>query len=406
MRTIIKAFFSFTAISLLSLSAFYETSAAREIEIQEAVGSARMYSGEEKKARDEALRDAMKKAVEQGVGTVLASETEVENFQVVSDRILKKSKGTIKSYRILREGAVDNGINYEVVISAVVDDDLLNQSMESFRLMQQMTGRKTVFIVYNPNVQGDLPLNPKNGDHFNLIETAVLAINKKFIERRFSILDFERYKKVMLNRETMALANEADFEDAVSELAAEYGAQYYVEFTLMVSDKEIGKNKVAQANIKAKLVNYGTGALIDTIEGKGRKKYKKTTSGMIVFENMGSAIKKAANIAGRELVDSLLTRLYEYAEDGAPIFVSIHVGKKSQVRPFLKMINSMKSVTSSKTVSRIGKDITMYVYGIGDTDSWVGELEDAFYANRKFKGYAVIPALTGETLDLNMEEDE
>jgi hypothetical protein len=406
MRTIIKAFFSFTAISLLSLSAFYETSAAREIEIQEAVGSARMYSGEEKKARDEALRDAMKKAVEQGVGTVLASETEVENFQVVSDRILKKSKGTIKSYRILREGAVDNGINYEVVISAVVDDDLLNQSMESFRLMQQMTGRKTVFIVYNPNVQGDLPLNPKNGDHFNLIETAVLAINKKFIERRFSILDFERYKKVMLNRETMALANEADFEDAVSELAAENGAQYYVEFTLMVSDKEIGKNKVAQANIKAKLVNYGTGALIDTIEGKGRKKYKKTTSGMIVFENMGSAIKKAANIAGRELVDSLLTRLYEYAEDGAPIFVSIHVGKKSQVRPFLKMINSMKSVTSSKTVSRIGKDITMYVYGIGDTDSWVGELEDAFYANRKFKGYAVIPALTGETLDLNMEEDE
>jgi hypothetical protein len=278
--------------------------------------------------------------------------------------------------------------------------------MESFRLMQQMTGRKTVFIVYNPNVQGDLPLNPKNGDHFNLIETAVLAINKKFIERRFSILDFERYKKVMLNRETMALANEADFEDAVSELAAENGAQYYVEFTLMVSDKEIGKNKVAQANIKAKLVNYGTGALIDTIEGKGRKKYKKTTSGMIVFENMGSAIKKAANIAGRELVDSLLTRLYEYAEDGAPIFVSIHVGKKSQVRPFLKMINSMKSVTSSKTVSRIGKDITMYVYGIGDTDSWVGELEDAFYANRKFKGYAVIPALTGETLDLNMEEDE
>jgi len=406
MRTIIKAFFSFTAISLLSLSAFYETSAAREIEIQEAVGSARMYSREEKKARDDTLRDAMKKAVEQGVGTVLASETEVENFQVVSDRILKKSKGTIKSYRILREGAVDNGINYEVVISAVVDDDLLNQSMESFRLMQQMTGRKTVFIVYNPNVQGDLPLNPKNGDHFNLIETAVLAINKKFIERRFSILDFERYKKVMLNRETMALANEADFEDAVSELAAENGAQYYVEFTLMVSDKEIGKNKVAQANIKAKLVNYGTGALIDTIEGKGRKKYKKTTSGMIVFENMGSAIKKAANIAGRELVDSLLTRLYEYAEDGAPIFVSIHVGKKSQVRPFLKMINSMKSVTSSKTVSRIGKDITMYVYGIGDTDSWVGELEDAFYANRKFKGYAVIPALTGETLDLNMEEDE
>ena len=104
MRTIIKAIFSFTAISFLSLSAFYETSAAREIEIQEAVGLARMYSGEEKKAKDDALREAMKSAVEQGVGTVITSETEVENFQVVSDNILKKSKGVIKSYRIYGKG--------------------------------------------------------------------------------------------------------------------------------------------------------------------------------------------------------------------------------------------------------------------------------------------------------------
>ena len=38
---------------------------AREINISEAVGLARLYSGEEKQARDAALRDAMKKAIEQ-----------------------------------------------------------------------------------------------------------------------------------------------------------------------------------------------------------------------------------------------------------------------------------------------------------------------------------------------------
>ncbi len=73
MRTIIKAIFSFTAISFLSLSAFYETSAAREIEISEAVGLVRLYSGEEKQAKDGALREAMKSAVEQGVGAVRVS---------------------------------------------------------------------------------------------------------------------------------------------------------------------------------------------------------------------------------------------------------------------------------------------------------------------------------------------
>ena len=70
------------------------------------------------------------------------------------------------------------------------------------------------------------------------------------------------------------------------------------------------------------------------------------------------------------------------------------------------MINGLKRVTSSKVITRINEDVTMHVYGVGDTDSFLEDLEDAFYANRKFKGYALIPALTGETLDLNMEEDE
>ena len=54
MRTIIKAIFSFTAISLLSLSAFYGTSFGDKIEISESVGLARLYSGEEKQAKDDA----------------------------------------------------------------------------------------------------------------------------------------------------------------------------------------------------------------------------------------------------------------------------------------------------------------------------------------------------------------
>ena len=278
MRTIIKAIFSFTAISLLSLSTFYETSAAREIEIQEVVGSARMYSGEEKKAKDEALRDAMKNAIEQGVGAVLNSETEVENFQVVSDRILKKSKGAIKSYRILREGAVDNGINYEVVISAVVDDDLLNQSMESFRIMQQLLGRKTIFVAYNPMVQGDLPLNPENGDHSYLIESGVIAFSQSFLKRKFHIIDPDGWKKVLNNRDLMALENEADFEEEVTELAKDAGAQYLVIFTLMASVTEQGKYQLALAKIQAKLINTGSAALIETQESTARKKFKKTTS--------------------------------------------------------------------------------------------------------------------------------
>ena len=404
MRSIIKTICGFAAVTLLNLTAFSIMSAASEIEIQEAVGLARLYSGEEKQAKDEALRNAMKKAIEQGVGAMLTSESEVENFQLVSDRILTKSKGVIKSYRILREGVVDNGVNYEVAISAVVDNDLLNSSMEAFRLMQQLTGRKTVMVIYNPNVQGTLPLNPNNGDDFQLIKSGVTALNQAFIERRFDVIDPDVLKEVIKDTETMALSNEGDFDQAVSELAAKYGAQYYVTFTVMASNVERGNVSEAKANINAKLYNVGSARIINQIEGKGSKKFRKTTSGMDVFENMKFAIRQATKQIRFKLVASLIERLYEYAEDGAPLMVRIFTGKVSHQSPFMRMLKKMKGVTGTKTVSRNRKELYMHVYYTGtETDDFLMSLEDAFYSNRRFKGYTLIPSQSGEVIVLYME---
>ena len=169
---------------------------------------------------------------------MMESETEVKNFQLLSDRILSKSKGVIKNYKILREGEVDNGVNYEVVISAIVDDQLMEDSMEAFRLMQELTGRKTVMVIYNPKVQGELPLNPKRGDDFNLIKSAMIALNQGFINKRFDVIEPSVLQEVIRDTETLALSNEVDFDQAVSELATKYGAQYYTTFELLASNKK------------------------------------------------------------------------------------------------------------------------------------------------------------------------
>ena len=67
--------------SLISVRASEDT---KDI-LAEGVGA--VVAGNQAKARDEALRDAMRKAIEQAVGTVISSETIVENFQLLSDRI-------------------------------------------------------------------------------------------------------------------------------------------------------------------------------------------------------------------------------------------------------------------------------------------------------------------------------
>jgi len=54
-------------------------------------------------ARDHAIKDALRKAVEQAVGTLISSETVAENYEVLSDRIYSKAEGYVAEYKVLRE---------------------------------------------------------------------------------------------------------------------------------------------------------------------------------------------------------------------------------------------------------------------------------------------------------------
>lgn len=54
-------------------------------------------------SRDDAIRDALRLAVEQAVGTLVKSETLVQNAQVVKDEIYTKSQGYVEDYTVLNE---------------------------------------------------------------------------------------------------------------------------------------------------------------------------------------------------------------------------------------------------------------------------------------------------------------
>jgi hypothetical protein len=77
-------------------------------------------------ARDAAIEDAQKRAVEQAIGILIDSQTQVENYQLISDKILSQTKGYIKRYNVTSETA-DSGllrvrINAEVALSQLTDD--------------------------------------------------------------------------------------------------------------------------------------------------------------------------------------------------------------------------------------------------------------------------------------------
>lgn len=86
-------------------------------------GVAAITNGDKAIARDRALDDAKRKAVEQVAGAQVSAESISENFELVSDRIYSRASGFVKSYRIVNE-LEEEGV-YKVKIAAQVDSSAI-----------------------------------------------------------------------------------------------------------------------------------------------------------------------------------------------------------------------------------------------------------------------------------------
>ena len=115
---------SWTACFFIMLCSFNAN--AQESKTVTAEGVAAIQGNARDIARDAAIEDAQKRAVEQAIGILIDSQTQVENYQLISDKILSQTKGYIKRYNVASE-AVDSGllrvsINAEVALGQLTDD--------------------------------------------------------------------------------------------------------------------------------------------------------------------------------------------------------------------------------------------------------------------------------------------
>ena len=129
----------------------------------EAEGQAMIKNGDEPAARDRALEDAQRKAVESAVGTMISAETVMENYQIISDRILAKSSGYIKNYTIKSSGP-DNGI-YKVVIKASVATGNLSSDVDAISALLKRNGMPRDFVVVPEAILGSTAMTNWDSKH-------------------------------------------------------------------------------------------------------------------------------------------------------------------------------------------------------------------------------------------------
>ena len=126
-----------SALAVLMVGA----SAWAQAEAVEVEGVAAIVKDDIAMARDRAIDDAKRKAVEMVAGSRVQAESITQNYQLVEDRIYARASGFVKQYRILAEHR-DQGV-YRVRLKAEVDGKSL---VEDLSLILKTRPRVIVMI--------------------------------------------------------------------------------------------------------------------------------------------------------------------------------------------------------------------------------------------------------------------
>lgn len=268
-------------------------------------------------AKDTAIRDALRKAVEQAVGIFISSETEVENFKVISDRIYSKSKGYIKRYKILNEEVKDD--QYIVEIFATVGLDDISSDLEAIGISINMKHNPRIMVIMGESVGGKEYLV---NEGVSMSETAIID---QFISKGFKVVDAEAAKET-IKRNQSFLNLEGD-----KMLAAKMGLQYDAEIVIMgkataKSSGNIMDSRIQSihANLTARAIRTDIAEIIASVSDKGIKTHiDETTGAYHAFEEVGrkladTLIKKILAKWGGEInlnrVELIISGLRSYSE--------------------------------------------------------------------------------------------
>jgi hypothetical protein len=245
-----------------------------------AVGMATIHSGAVDIARDKAIENAQRNAVEEKVGVMITSFSEVENFQVKMDQILSESKGFINTYAIVSEERA--GDSYKVTIEADVGTGRLKDRMEAIALIMARKSKPRLMLLFSEQAQKD--------------SVAEASMAKYFISQGFNLVDAGALKKTRGYERVQSL--NADRKE-LSEMARRYGAEVIILAKVEVTTKsfkmgdiEVSSNQII---VSGKVVNGDTGEIIATDSKTGKGDVKVT-------------VEDAARDLAKEMKEQILER--------------------------------------------------------------------------------------------------
>jgi hypothetical protein len=105
----------------------------REVRIVDAEGTSIITNNDIESARNNAIRDAIQKAVEHAVLSLIPQKTAAEKSQVIRDGIYAKSEDYLHDYRIIGEKQIHT--NYNIIIKSKLSVSDIKDNLQALGLL-------------------------------------------------------------------------------------------------------------------------------------------------------------------------------------------------------------------------------------------------------------------------------
>ncbi|MBN2384373.1 flagellar assembly protein T N-terminal domain-containing protein [bacterium] len=321
-------------------------------------------------ARDQAINDAVRKAVEMAVGSQIQTESLMKNYELLEEQIYSKSSGYVSNYKVIEEKRESN--LYWVTISAEVSEGQLKDDLAGLGLLMSKKKMPRIMVLVGEQNMGFYSWNV----YWNSINQSETVLIEKLRERDFKVVDSNTVKR-QADKDAALKAFEGD-DKAAAVIARKLGAEVIIAGNAVAEagDTIAGSNMHScNADVSVRAIRADTGEIIATASKHAVKPHISTQSGN------NEALRAAAEEVANELIDQIIERWQQdvYQTNAASIFiVSADAAEVQDFKEFL--LTQVRGVSAVYIRDLSGQSATLDLELKGDAEDLGAQL-----VRKKFK---------------------
>lgn len=293
----------------LLLVATWAGAPAYAIEV-EATGIAAILSGNLGGARSQALLNAQRSAVEQGVGLILEARTSMKNFQIDMDQVFTSAKGVVTDYLVLEERKTADGASYLVKIRAQVSKAALENTLMDLGLLHKKMGNKRLMVIYRS--ENEHAISRKHGS----TRAALQTIRNAFNDAGFRLFNEGATKEIYRQIEVAARVDRP-MDDLIA-MALDQQADILVSFENILGRRgaEGGQFAAAFSTIRVSVYDATSGRQIADSQNEGKVLLRPAAGGYDWEKGHSNAARKAAKKGADEVIARIAAYYQQVGDEG------------------------------------------------------------------------------------------